>query len=104
MINKVPHPNYLKRALYYQEVIDSGKVESQAQFSEYLGISRPMVSLILRLLKLDDEIKSFILSLDDTDKRHKILTEHQLRPLLQIKDREIQRAIFWEMIGGEGKN
>ena len=53
---------------------------------------------MLNLLKLDKEIQSFILSLDSTDERLKVLTERRLRPLVQITDREIPRKRFWEMM------
>ena len=53
---------------------------------------------MLNLLKLDEEIQSFILSLDSTDEQLKIVTERRLRSLVQIRDREVQRRMFWEMM------
>ena len=56
---------------------------------------------MLNLLKLDEQVKAFILGLDDSDARLKIVTERKLRPLAQIAGRESQRKKFWEMIGCE---
>ena len=62
------------------------------------GVSRSRIVQMLNLLKLDEEILSLILGLDSSDERLKILTERRLRPLVQIRDREIQSRAFWEMM------
>ena len=59
---KLQHPNYIKRALYYQELLQNGHVQSQRALAKQVGISQPKIHLILQLLKLDEKIKDFILN------------------------------------------
>ena len=96
---KLHHPNYLKRALYYHELLDKGYVQSQTELAEQVGISRTKTRLILQLLELDEEIKDFILRLDDSDPRLSAVAVYRLQPLLQVKSKERQRRKFWKMIG-----
>ena len=63
-----------------------------------MGISRTKTRLILRLLKLDEKIKDFILKIDDSDPGLNFLSVYRLQPLLQVKSKERQRRKFWEMI------
>ena len=95
---KLRHPNYLKRALYYQELLEKGHVQSQRALAQQVGISQTKVHLILQLLKLDEEIKDFILGLDDADPRLGFLAIYRLQPLLRLKSKERQRRKFWKMI------
>ena len=98
---KLHHPNYLKRALYYHELLENDHIESQAELAKQVGISRTQTRLILQLPKLDEEIKDFILRLDDSDPRLNFLTVYRLQPLFQVKSKERQRRKFWKMIEGE---
>ncbi|MCY3682866.1 MAG: hypothetical protein OXH16_15805 [Gemmatimonadetes bacterium] len=98
---KLHHPNYLKRAVYYQELLEKGHVQSQTALAKQVGISRTQTRLILQLLKLDEEIKDFILKLDDADPRLGFLAVYRLQPLLQLKSKERQRRKFREMIEGQ---
>ena len=95
---KLHHPNYLKRALYYQELLDKGDIESQTALAKQVGISRTQTRLILQLLKLDEKIKDFILKIDDSDPRLSFMTVYWLQPLFQVKSKERQRRKFWKMI------
>lgn len=95
---KLHHPNYLKRSLYYHELLEKGHVQSQRALVKHVGISQPKIHLILQLLKLDDKIKDFILKIDDTDPGLNFLTVYRLRPLLQMKSKKRQRRKFWKMI------
>ena len=95
---KLHHPNDLKRARYYQELLEKGHIESQTALAKRVGISRTKTRLILQLLKLDEEIKDFILKIDDSDPRLDFLTVYRLQPLLQVKSKERQRRKFWKMI------
>ena len=95
---KLHHPNYLKRALYYQELLEKGQVQSQIALAKQVGISRTKTRLILQLPKLDKEIKDFILRLDDSDPGLDFLSVYRLQPLLQVKSKERQRRKFWQMI------
>ena len=91
-------PNYLKRSLYYHELLDNGYVQSQTALAKQVGISRTQTRLILQLLKLDEKIKDFILSLDDSDPRLSTVAVYRLQPLLPVKSKERQRRKFWKMI------
>ncbi len=95
---KLHHPNHLKRALYYQELIDGEHVESKADLARRAGISRTQTRLILRMGELDKEIKDFILKMDDSDPRLDFLSVYRLQPLLQLKSKGRQRRKFWQMI------
>ena len=98
---KLHQPNYIKRALYYHELLDKGYIESQTALAKQVGISRTQTRLILQLLNLDKEIKDFILRLDDSDSRLNFLTVYWLQPLLQFKSKETQRRKFWKMLEGQ---
>lgn len=58
---------------------------------------------MLNLLKLDEQIQSFILTLDRSDERLKTVTERRLRSLVQISDPEVQKEQFMKMTGFELK-
>ncbi len=98
---KLLHPNYLKRALYYQELLKKGHVQSQRALAKHVGISQPKIHLILQMLKLDEEIKDFILKLDDSDPGLNFLTVYRLQPLFRVESKEKQRRKFWKMIEGQ---
>ena len=98
---KLHHPNYLKRALYYHELLDNGYVQSQTALAQQAGISRTKTRLTLQLLKLDETIKDFVLKIDDSDPRLDFLSVYRLQPLLQVKSKERQRREFWQMIEGQ---
>jgi len=98
---KLHHPNYLKRALCYQELLEKGYVQSQTALAKRVEISRTKTRLILQLLKLDEKIKDFILRLDDSDPGLNFLSVYRLQPLLQVKGKERQRSKFWQMIKGQ---
>ena len=95
---KLHHSNYLKRSLYYHELLEKGHVQSQTALAKQVGISRTKARLILQLLKLDDKIKDFIFKIDDSDPGLDFLTVYRLQPLLQVKSKERQRRKFWQMI------
>ena len=86
------------RSLYYHELLDKGHVQSQTALAKQVGISRTQTRLILQMLTLDEEIKDFILKLDDTDPGLDFLTVYRLQSLFQVKSKERQRRKFWQMI------
>ncbi len=98
LTQKLHHPNYLKKALYYHELLEKGYVQSQTALAQHVGISRTKTRLILQLLKLDEKIKDFILKIDDSDPRLDFLSVYRLQPLLQVESKERQRRKFWQMI------
>ena len=61
-------------------------------------VDRSQIHLILQLLKLDEEIKDFILKLDDSDPGLNFLSVYRLQQLFQVKSKERQRRKFWKMI------
>ena len=81
-------------------MLDSGQARSQADIARIHSVSRAKVTQMMNLLKLDQEIRDYIVGLDDTDKRLKGLTERRLRPLSTIEDMEIQKLSFWTMVKG----
>ena len=84
--------------MYYHELLEKGHIQSQRALAKHVGISQPKIHLILQMLKLDEEIKDFILKLDDSDPRLDFLSVYRLQPLLQVKSKERQRRRFWKMI------
>ena len=91
--------NPIKRALYYQQLLDEGVVNSQTELAAHAGVVRARIGHFMSLLKLNDEIKEFMRSLDDTDVRLKVLNERRLRPIAQVEDREVQRERFADLCG-----
>ena len=87
--------------MYYQELLEKGYVQSQRALAKHVGISQPKIHLILQMLKLDEEIKDFILKLDDSDPGLDSLTVYRLQPLFQIQNKERQKGEFWKMIEGQ---
>jgi len=87
--------NPVKVAFEYQEMLDS--VGSKAELAEKLGVSRAKVTQMLNLLKLDDEILEFLVSLEDIDKRLEIFTERRLRGWVELS-RITQLANFRNMV------
>lgn len=68
----------------YKRIIDTGLANSQADLSRILGVSRAQVTHILSLLELDEDIKTFILSLKANDKRLQKITCRQLRAIVKL--------------------
>ena len=78
--------------MQYKQMLDGGEAESQADLARLLGVSRAKVTQILNLLKLEGEIREFILSLDDTDQWLEVLTERKLRVWVKLpKKRQVEK-------------
>jgi len=92
------YTNPIKTALHYHTMLEQGLVQSQADLARHLGISRAKVTQMLNLLKLDEKIQEFILGLEETDERLKVLTERRLRELVKVEDEKVQKEMFGEMI------
>ena len=92
------YPNPLKIALQYKEMLDLGQAESQVDLARILGVSRAKVTQMINLLELDEEIQEFILGLEDSDERLKVLTERRLRQISKIIDSEHQKDEFLKII------
>jgi len=91
-------PNPITIAQQYKDLLDSGLVQSQTDLAQLLGVSRAKVTQMLNLLKLDEEIQEYILGLDETDGRLKVLTEWRLRELVKIEDGKVQLERFGELV------
>jgi len=84
------NPIYLARE--YKQIIDNGQVKNQADLARKLGISRVRIHQILGLLKLDSLIIQELEKLDDPLKS-KIITERMLRPYVN-KSQQEQKALL----------
>jgi len=60
-------------------------------------ISLGMSPIILNVLNLCDEIQTYIMETDSIESRE-LFTERRLRPITQIKDKELQLQEFRELI------
>ena len=89
--------NPIKEALQYQRMLDDGTASSQADLARLLGVSRAKVTQVLNLLKLDEEIQEFILGMEDTDERLKVLTERRLRDIVDMP-RPSQKETAWGLL------
>ena len=82
------HPNALKQALHYRELLESGHADSQGELSRLCGTPRTTISAYLRLLGLDEELRAEALNLSDEDERVARLTEPRLRHLVGLQPAE----------------
>ena len=95
----VKHPNPIKRAYCFQELLDSGQADSQGDLSRRVGIPRTTITAYLRLLALDAEVQAEALALEDDDERLSRLTEPRLRYLVGqevIEQRKRFKALLKE--------
>ena len=90
--NVPKHRNAVKQALRYQDLLDSGQVDSQVELAHLTCTPRPTISAYLRLLGLDEEVRAEALSVSDEDPRVLALTETRLRRLLGLKSPQQRRA------------
>jgi hypothetical protein len=90
------YPNPIKKALQYNKLLDEHK--SQAELAQHLGISKQKVSSVLSLLKLDESIQQYLLSLADNDPKLRILSKKKLYALTLIHDKEEQLTKFRELL------
>ena len=82
------HPNAIRRALHYKELLDSGQADSQGELSRLGGSPRTTISAYLRLLGLDEEVRAEALNLSDEDERVARLTKPRLRHLVGVQPAE----------------
>ncbi|MBP2675463.1 MAG: hypothetical protein H6Q84_2303, partial [Deltaproteobacteria bacterium] len=74
----------LRKAIEWKDLLDFGKVASQAEIARREGITRARVTQIMGLLRLAPEIQEQILyTLDVT--HHPLVTERMLRPIGAIQ-------------------
>ena len=66
-------PNPMKRGLRFHQLLKDGTVGTKAELARHLGLTRLRVSIVMNLLNLDEEIKDYLLELDDSDPKLKPL-------------------------------
>ena len=87
----------MKEAMQHQKLLDTGLASSLADIARIVGVSRAKVTQMLNLLKLDEEIREFLLNLKETDGRLEKVTERRLRSMIRLAADE-QRKWFWKLI------
>jgi hypothetical protein len=89
-------PSPLEEALKYAEVYNELTIVSKTQVAMRFGVSRARVCQMLNLLELDDNIKKYLLSIEDA-KEHNYFTERKLRQIAIIKDKPEQIRKFRDL-------
>ena len=97
------HPNPLKQALHYQDLLESGQVDSQAKLARLISTPRSTISNYLRLLGLPEDVRLEALGIEDDDERISVLTEGRLRRLLNLADPAAQSVAFQAVLDGTEK-
>ena len=87
----------LEEALKYAEVYSEPSIISKMQVAERFGVSRARACQMLNLLELDDIIKKYLLSIQDT-REHNYFTERKLRQIAVIKDQLEQIRKFRDLV------
>ena len=81
----------------YADAFNEPSIETMAQVGAIFGVSRARVSQMINLLKLDERIKTYLLTIENS-KEHNYFTERKLRIIAVIKDKNEQNLIFRELI------
>jgi len=88
-----PVVEFLRKAIEWQALLESGEAKSQGDIAHREGISRPRVNQIMCLVRLAPEIREQILRLTD-QKALRFVSEKRLRLLAQINDPVCQLERF----------
>ena len=88
---------FLRKALEWQALLESGEAESQGDIAKREGISRPRVNQIMRLARLAPKIQEQLLRLTD-QRTIRFFNENRLRPLTQIDDPARQLEEFQRLL------
>lgn len=86
--------NCSEEALLFDGLLRNGLCENRSRLSELLGYSRARITQILNLLKLPTEMRQKLLLTDD-------ISEFQLRPIVRVEDRKVQKEMFSHLIKGK---
>lgn len=73
----------LRKAMEWQELLESGKGVTQADIARREGLSRARVTQIMDLLNLAPDIQKHILSMPEAVRRP-VVTERALRPIAKL--------------------
>ena len=92
---QVRYVNPLRKALKYQSILEKEPKLNKSRLAKKLGVSRVRITQLLGLLRLPPAIRQKIL-------RTRGITEHSLRPLVQIQnqdalEREFSQLLAWSM-------
>ncbi len=87
----------LRKALEWQNLLESGEATNQAEIARREGITRARVTQVMGLLRLAPEIQGHILAMPDMIRRPTI-TGRALRPITQLDGSRQQVAMFQELL------
>ncbi len=89
--------NPILQALEFQEILANKEVKSKNELAKKIGLSRVRVTQIMNLLKLNPQIIQQICAIVNPVVFNS-LTERRLRPLIRIKDKNTQIAVFRKIL------
>ena len=92
-----PVVEFLRKAIEWQALLESGEAKSQGDIAQREGISRPRVNQVMSLLRLAPEIQEQLLHLTD-QKTIRFFSENRLRPLTQIAESARQLEEFQKLL------
>jgi hypothetical protein len=96
---KIPRVvEFLRKAIEWQALLESGEVANQAAIARREGISRVRVTQVMWLLRLAPEIQRYVLVVPEKLRRPAI-SERALRPIAHLQDVTEQKARFQELTG-----
>ena len=87
----------LRKAIKWQELLESGEASNQAAIARREGITRARITQVMGLLRLTPDIQEHILAMPKVAHRP-VLTERALRPLIQINDQLEQLEKFQDLL------
>ena len=93
-----PLVEFLRKAIEWQALLESGEAKSQADIAQREGISRPRLNQIMCLVRLTYDIQQHILAMPETIHRPPI-SERALRSIARLEDLTDQKARFQQLIG-----
>jgi len=96
-----PAVEFLRKAIEWQVLLESGEARSQADIAQREGISRPRVNQIMCLIRLVHEIQQYILAMPEAIHQPAI-SERALRSIARLEDVMDQKARFQRLTGEVG--
>ena len=87
----------LRKAIEWRDLLESGKIATQADIACQEGVTRGRVTQVLGMLRLAPEIQQQILSMPDTT-HQPLITERVLRPIGTITDYHNQISAFHKLL------
>jgi hypothetical protein len=87
----------LRKAIEWQNLLESGELSSQGDIATREGITRARVTQVMGMLWLAPEIQEQILHMPDATRRP-LVTERILRPIVTIADHKDQLREFHKFL------